>query len=141
MTIPKDIVARATINTDIGRVLYIEIKRKPSFYSFYTMYNVDGRKKGGPLMASLNQGMAENLEEAMRRVVARWWAGNGRVTGTKVVIFRKKEYRRLLHTDPSELGLANTQKANIPFSPASKGPYPIGYISLQKRMDILNPRR
>ena len=141
MTMPKGIVARATINIDTGKVVYVEIKRKPSFYSFYAMYNVDGKKKGVPLLASLNQGMAEDLEEAVRKITARWWAGNGRVTGTKVVIFRKKEYRRLLDTDPSELGLANTQKANIPFSPASKGPYPIGYTSLQKRMDILNPRR
>jgi hypothetical protein len=141
MTLPKDIVARATINTDTGRVLYIEIKRKPSFYTFYTLYNVDGKKKGKPLMASLAQGKADNLEDAVRKITARWWAGNGRVTSTKVVIFRKKEYRRLLHTDPSELGLTSTQAANIPFSPASKARIPLGYITLQQRMDILNPRR
>jgi hypothetical protein len=141
MTMPKGIVARATINIDTGKVVYIEIKRKPSFYSFYTMYNVDGKKKGKPLIASLAQGKADNLEDAVRKITARWWAGNGKVTSTKVVVFRKKEYRRLLHTDPSELGLVHIEAVNIPFSPAPKGQYPIGYTSLQKRMDILNPRR
>ena len=138
---PKGIVARATINIDTGKVVYIEIKRKPSFYSFYAMYNVDGKKKGVPLLASLNQGMAEDLEEAVRKITARWRAGNGRVTGTKVVIFRKKEYRRLLDTDPSELGLTRIESANIPFSPVSKRRIPVGYTTLQQRMDILNPHR
>ena len=141
MTLPKDIVARATINTDTGRVLYVEIKRKPSFYSFYTMYNVAGKKKGKPLLASLNRGMAKDLEEAVQKITARWWAGNGKVTGTKVVIFRKKEYRRLLVTDPSELGLTRIKSANIPFSPVSKGRIPVGYTTLQQRMNILNPQK
>ena len=138
---PKGIVARATINIDTGKVVYIEIKRKPSFYSFYTMYNVDGKKKREPLLASLNQGMAKDLEEAVRMITARWWTGNGRVTSTKVVIFRKKECRRLLDTDPSELGLTRIESANIPFSPVSKRRIPVGYTTLQQRMDILNPHR
>ena len=141
MTMPKGIVARATINIDTGKVVYIEIKRKPSFYSFYAMYNVDGKKKGEPLLASFNQGMAKDLEEAVRKITARWWAVNGRVTGTKVVIFRKKEYRRLLDTDPSELGLTRIESANIPFSPVSQGRIPVGYTTLQQRMDILNPQK
>ena len=141
MTMPKGIVARATINIDTGKVVYVEIKRKPSFYSFYTMYNVAGKKKGKPLLASLNQGMAKDLEEAVRKITARWWAGNGKVTGTKVVIFRKKEYRRLLDTDPSELGLTKIESANIPFSPVSKGRIPVGYTTLQQRMNILNPQK
>ena len=105
------------------------------------MYNVAGKKKGEPLLASLNQGMAKDLEEAVRKITARWWAGNGRVTGTKVVIFRKKEYRQLLDTDPSELGLTRIESVNIPFSPVSKGRIPVGYTTLQQRMNILNPQK
>ena len=48
---------------------------------------------------------------------------------------------RLLDTDPSELGLTRIESANIPFSPVSKGRIPVGYTTLQQRMNILNPQK
>jgi len=141
MTTPKNIVARAIIKFDTGKVVYVEIKRRPSFYTFYTIYNMEGKKKKELLLASLNQGKAEDLEDAVKKITARWWKGDGKVTGTKIVIYRKKEYRRLLDTPPDELGLTKcSRQAPIPWSPRA-GRIPVGYTSLQKRMDIINPRR
>ena len=141
MTTPKNIVARAIIKFDTGKVVYVEIKRRPSFYTFYTIYNMEGKKKKELLLASLNQGKAEDLEDAVKKITARWWKGDGKVTGTKIVIYRKKEYRRLLDTPPDELGLTKcSRQAPLPWSPRA-GRIPVGYPSLQKRMDIINPRR
>jgi hypothetical protein len=143
MTIPKDIVARATIKFDTGKVVYVEIKSKPTFYAFYTLSLVGEKRnqKKELVMASLNQGQANGIEEAARKIAERIWKGCGSRCITKIVIYRKKEYRRLLDTPPDELGLTKcSRQAPIPWSPRA-GRIPVGYTSLQKRMDIINPRR
>jgi hypothetical protein len=140
METPEDIVAQATITFDTKEIVFVEIKRQPSFHNFYTVYRFENGKKI-EVLGCLNQGQANDLEEAAKKIAGRWSKVKRKVESTEVIIYLKEEYLRLLKTEPSKLGLAKVKSlASIPGAP---GParLPIGYITLQQRMDILNPRK
>jgi hypothetical protein len=140
MNKPNDIVARATITFDTQEVVYVEIKMRPSFHNFYTVYRVeDGKQIETP--GSVNQGQANNLEEAAKKIADRWSKVKRKVTDTHIEIFEEIDYLRLLETDPSELGLATvSRRTSIP-NVSGPARLPVEYTTLQRRMDILNPRK
>jgi hypothetical protein len=140
MGIPNDIVARATITFDTQEIVYVEIKVRPRFYNFYTVYRVEDGKQI-EMLGSLNQGQANDLEDAAKKIAGRWSKVKRKVAGTQIEIYLEEDYLRLLHTCPSELGLATVK--SLTSIPGVPGParLPIGYTTLQRRMDVLNPRK
>lgn len=144
MANPKGIVARAVLVMNTGDKFYIEIADDPDFYGFYSVARVKrGSRKKVVSPYGRNRGWAEDIEQAARKMIHQGRAKEVKVVSSKVLIYKKRRYLQLLKTAPNELngGLSKIDSRNIPYHVGSIGPtqLPADYLSLQKRMDIVNP--
>jgi len=141
MAIPKGLAAKARLKMDDGEKVYIEVRQGSPFCHFYTLYAVRGRKRRPLISRSRNvaEDGIEQLVEALVRHHRRHT--NRRVLETKVWIYRKRLYRKLLYADPSDLGLTHVRRNDFEFRRIPLRFLPTSYTPLQKRWEIITGKR
>jgi hypothetical protein len=141
MAIPKGLAAKARLKMDDGEKVYIEVRLGSPFCHFYTLYAVRGRKRK-PLI-SRNRNVAEDgieqLVEALVRHYRKYTARN--VLETKIWIYRKRLYRKLLDADPSDLGLTRVRRRDFEYRRIPLRFLPTSYTPLQRRWEIITGKR
>ncbi len=148
MPTPIGVVARAVVTFENRSKLYIEVYEKPDFYNFYacTPVKPGGRKPKAPSHTwGFAQGRAKDLQELVEEYVKTRRDCSPKVVKTGVRIYKREEYEIFLHTPPDVLGLTKLiPMSNLPYVPRPRGDVylpPDEYLTLQKRMDIVNPRK
>ena len=105
MAIPKGLAAKARLKMDDGEKVYIEVRQGSPFCHFYTLYAVRGRKRT-PLISRSRNVAEDGIEQLVEALIRHHRKHTTRkVLETKVWIYRKRLYRKLLDADPSDLGL------------------------------------
>lgn len=139
------VVARMTVTFEgSAKKVIVEVHSDASFNKFYTWYSQIGRKNKSKIMTShRGYGIEPHWRQAfetpgLELVSARYTSGRKDVKDVQIKIFRKREYNQLLTCAPDQLGAglpkaadASTLPARIPVR------LPVGYLTLQKRMDIV----
>lgn len=149
----KDVIARMIV-TFVGskKKVIVEVHKDASFQKFYTWYSQTGRDHKNQIMTShRGYGIEPHWRQAfetpgLELVADRYTRTRRDVDNVVIKVFRKREYNRMLNCAPDELtgGLPkaadiqgkintyNAQRRGIPVR------LPVGYLTLQKRMDLVN---
>lgn len=143
-------VARLTVTHRNGQQTIVEVHDDASFTHFYRWYKRNPGQQGKNYMRSSSRIDARDLEYLVAKFAANWKAiarhrvAKGRWNGHlvdewKVVVLDAEAYVQLLDCDPSELpggGMAHNPNG-LSWSFRRPEHLPIGYTTLQRRMDIL----
>ena len=123
MPAKKIVIARLTVTRADGKKTIVEVQPGATFHSFYQVYVQNGRRwstKRWVRVASRNEGlMAINAHlqapglEAFAKRIAVFQSTTNPVVSSKIQIFKKRTYRRLLAAAPESLGLTKT-RVNLP---------------------------
>lgn len=149
----KDVVARMIV-TFVGskKKVIVEVHQDASFQKFYTWYSQIGRNHKNQIMTShRGYGIDPHWRQAfatpgLELVADRYTRTRRDVDNVVIKVFRKREYNRMLNCAPDELagGLpkaADTQTMLEARRTLHRGipvRLPVGYLTLQKRMNIVN---
>lgn len=139
------VVARMTLTRTNGIKTIVEIHENASFMNFYTWYRQEGRKV---LLrtSNRNDGVAAHWrapfqEKGLDVLAARTTQIMKDVTGVTIKILKKRKYQQMITCTPDQLaGSLPTAPKIAEIIDRSKGipvSIPAGYLSLQKRMDII----
>ena len=150
MSIPKGLAARAVIETDRGKPkLHIEVREGNRFSNFYHTYTAIGRGRGRIVTPAIprHRGFADTIEDAVEKIVKVMKAHAKRnrtevEVYTKIRIYRKRLYRKLLSMRPDELGL--TRVRPLPdrrIQSNMNKPLPASYTPIAKRWQIITSGR
>lgn len=119
----NNVIARLTVTRQDGKKTIVEVHPGATFHSFYQVYVQTGRRwstKRQVRVASRNEGlMAINAHrqtpglEAFAARIAVFKSVSNPITSSKIKIFKKRVYKRLLAATPESLGLVKS-RVNIP---------------------------
>lgn len=140
------VVARMTMTKADGNKLIVEVRADASFHQFYCWFSQAGRKRKVYLRSShrgdglhghhpYKQPGLDVLAEAHMKCFKT-------IQDAKIKVFKKRAYQALLNCAPDELagGLPKitVSRPSLPvWQKAIPVRIPVGYLPLQKRMDIL----
>lgn len=138
------VVARLTMLKKDGSKLIVDVKEDASFHEFYRWHRQVGRKRKVFLRtSSRNDGITPYWRAGFDMpgldvVAARTTSFMKDVTSATVKVLRKRKYQALLTCPPNELagGLPKYESKPI-VKVRLPDRLPVGYLTLQKRMDIL----
>ena len=137
MAIPQGLATKARLNMDDGEKVYVEVRRGSPFCHFYTLYAIRGRTRT-PLISRSRNVAEDGIEELVKMLVQHYLKHTTRrALDTKVWIYRKRRYRRLLEADPSDLGLARVTRNRSDLKYVSIERLPAGSIPIQRPVEII----
>ena len=141
MAIPKGLAAKARLRMDDGEKVYIEVHQGSPLCHFYRLYSVRGRARRTLISRSRNDA-EDGIEQLVELLVQHHKKHTARrVLDTKVWIYRKRLYRKLLDADPSDLGLTHLRRNNFDIPRTPLRFLPSGYTPLQRRWEIITGKR
>lgn len=158
------LIGRATINHADGSQTIIEVHNDAGLHDFYRWYTREKGKRVKVFNRFENRNGAADLQALVVRTTKHFeslqkimltpgvsaWAGR-RVTSSKVVIFKKRQYRRFLDCSVNSLpgykpatlknfGPADGRWVPDPFNRSTRRPVIGQHTTLQRKMDILTGR-
>jgi len=146
-------VARLTVTHANGQQTIVEVHDDASFSRFYRWYKRNAGQDEKHLMRCSNRIDARDLEQLAENIKRNWkllsshkasrgkWKGH-LVTDTKVVVLDPEQYVHFLDCDPSALpgggmGRSTTSRIDTNAMRPTGMAIPIGYTTLQRRMDLI----
>lgn len=149
----NQVVARMTMTRSNNIKIIVEIHEGAGFMNFYTWYRQEGRKRKVHLRcSSRNDGIAPHWRapsatKGLDVLATRTTQIMKDVTGVTIKVLKKRKYAAMLSCSPDQLagGLPQNpgrvalheERPRWERSTPSAVHLPIGYIPLQKRMDII----
>lgn len=149
----KKVIARLTVEREVGVKTIIEVHEDATFQDFYRFYTQDGRRhstKKQVRAANRNEGLRPYTEAHRMtpglEILAERFSMMPHVAKVSTRIMRKRAYRKLLAAAPDELGpLARTsvrlpesrhweREQGIPFV------VPSTFTTMKKRFEIMTGR-
>jgi len=146
------VIARLTAVREVGVRTIIEVHSDASFNSFYQYYTQEGMKRSTKELIRTT-GRNEGIRPWYRayctqpglEVLATRMLDMKQFKSVKIRILKKRAYRQLLEAAPDVLGLTKVEPMTDPRFPAMPTPripvrIPVGWLTIQDRMDILTGR-
>jgi hypothetical protein len=110
--VKPEVVARLTAFRKDGRRTIVEVYSSSTFHSFFYVYSQQGNRRSTKSLSRVgnrNEAIPNGLITSgfgLAAISVRlliWGRGDGEVIETKLRIFKKREYRRLLSVSPDQI--------------------------------------
>lgn len=145
------VLARLTIEREVGVKTIIEVHADATFSRFYHFYTQDGRRRSTKKhirQANRNEGLhpwyAAYRAEPGLEVFAKRFRQMPNVKKVSLRIIRRRDYRKALEAAPDELGLTRSRIIQMPDmrhrESGTQVYIPSTFTTLKKRFEIITGR-
>ena len=111
--VKPDVVARLTVTRANNEKVIVEVNENATFSNFYVFFKQTGNRRSTKAhIRTSNRNDAPGLESLAQKLSLCQSQSNP-ITNTRIKIYRKRAYRKLLSLRPDELGLTQCDRVPV----------------------------